>query len=100
MLGQDPGPYTLAQLLAMARGRQKCQWSQTSAVLAVIANANRDTKRRPDPFTPDDFNPFAEYRGPRGIPFNKETSRVLAAAFTGQKIAPEKPSRWDLLKAT
>lgn len=31
-------------------------------ILALIANANRDQKRRSEPFSPDDFNPFAVQR--------------------------------------
>lgn len=99
MAGLDPDPYTLAQLQRMARGRQRSEWAQTSAVLALVANCNRDPRRRPYPFTPDDFDPFAEYR-PRGIPFTKETSRLLAQAITGQRLPPEKPSRWELLTAS
>jgi hypothetical protein len=96
VLGIDPNPYTLAQLQTMARGRQKSEWAQTSTVLCLLANANRDKKRRPYPFEPDDFNPFAEYRGPRGIPFDKTTSRILAQAMTGKEL-PSEPTRWDLL---
>jgi hypothetical protein len=29
-------------------------------IASVIANVNRDRKRKPDPFTPLDFMPFAE----------------------------------------
>lgn len=29
-------------------------------IASVIANTNRDRKRRPDPFTPHDFMPFLE----------------------------------------
>ena len=97
MAGVDPDPYTLAQLQLLARGRQKSEWAQTSTILAVLANANRDPKRRPYPWDADDFNPFAESRPVRGIPFNKETSRMLAQAITGKRIAPDRPSRWDLL---
>jgi len=43
-------------------------WGDTRAdlragiVAAVIANANRDAKRRPEPFTPADFMPLAPRR--------------------------------------
>lgn len=96
MAGLDPDPYTLAQLQRLARGRQRSEWAQTAATLALYANAHRDPRRRPYPFTPDDFDPFAEYR-PRGLPFNTETSRILAEAITGQRLPPERPSRWELL---
>lgn len=82
----------------MVRGHQKFQWRHTSEVLAMLANANRNTKLRPYPFTFEDFNPFSESRGPRGVPFNKETSRLLAQALTGKKAPDQTPSRWDLLR--
>lgn len=94
--GMDPDPYTLAQLERLARGRQRSEWAQTSMMLCTFANAHRDRRLRPYPFTPDDFDPFAEYR-PRGLPFNKETSRILAQAITGQRLPPDRPSRWDML---
>lgn len=98
-MGLDPSPYTLAQLQTMARGRQRSQWAQTSTVLALLANAHRDPKRRPYPFEPWDFDPFAEPRAPRGIPWNKENGRILAQLLTGKQPAQEKPSRWDMLNS-
>lgn len=49
---------TLRELVEMAEGRCKDEWSRTATVLAIIANVNRDPKR--DAFSPDDFNPYAE----------------------------------------
>lgn len=47
----------------MAEGRQRENWSHTSATLALLANAHRDPKRRA-PFRPQDFDPFAEKTPP------------------------------------
>jgi len=44
----------------MLEGRSKSNWSHTSAILALIANVNRDPKKRPDPFTVSDFDPHAK----------------------------------------
>ena len=33
-------------------------WSLQSALMALMANINRDSKSKPTPFSPDDFNPF------------------------------------------
>ncbi len=41
----------------MVEGHQKDEWSRTSAVLALTANANRDRKKKPTPYKPEDFNP-------------------------------------------
>lgn len=43
----------------MANGRGRQMWEQTSALLAMQANVNRDPKKRPTPFSPAEFNPYA-----------------------------------------
>jgi hypothetical protein len=43
----------------MAEGRSGALWQHTSHVLALVANVNRDAKRRPRPFLPADFDPHA-----------------------------------------
>jgi len=40
----------------MAEARSKSEWGRASALLALIANVNRDPKKGV-PFTPSDFNP-------------------------------------------
>jgi hypothetical protein len=40
--------------------RIKCEWNQTASLMALIANCHRDPKKRSDPFTPTDFNPFTQ----------------------------------------
>ena len=42
--------------MAEARGREA--WSRTSAVLALIANVNRDPKKT-RPYKPGDFDPYS-----------------------------------------
>jgi len=42
--------------MAEARGRES--WARTSAVLALIANVNRDPKKT-RPFKPSDFDPYS-----------------------------------------
>ena len=60
IVGVDPGPLTARELFFMAEGRSRAAWERTSAIMALIANANRDRKRKPSPYKPDDFNPFAK----------------------------------------
>lgn len=43
----------------MAESRGKFEWSQTSSLLALLANAHRNAKKHPTPFKPNDFDPFA-----------------------------------------
>jgi len=38
-------------------GKNEFEWSQTSSIMCLMANINRDTKKRSKPFTPDDFKP-------------------------------------------
>ena len=49
----------------MAEGRSRAEWSHTSSVLALIANTNRDKKRKPTPFVPADFDPWSKNRDVR-----------------------------------
>ena len=42
----------------MAEARERSEWSRTSVLLALIANAHRDAKKT-RPFKPGDFDPFA-----------------------------------------
>lgn len=44
----------------MARARDASEWARTAAAMALLANVNRDSKRRRKPFEPDDFNPCVE----------------------------------------
>jgi len=45
VLGLDPGPFTLRELLEMADGRARERWTHTSWLLAMMANVNRDPKK-------------------------------------------------------
>ena len=38
------------------------EWQHTSAVLAMLANAHRNPKKKPQPFTPAEFNPLVNER--------------------------------------
>lgn len=60
IVGLEPGPLTLRELVWMAGACRRDAWERTSWLLALIANCNRDPKKRNRPFTPDEFNPLAE----------------------------------------
>ena len=72
---------TLAELLRMADGRLRSQWQQTAEILTVLYNVNRDTKRRREPFTADDFNPYAAHAP---VPKLKDLS-ILKQLFVDQQ---------------
>ena len=42
----------------MAEARQRSEWSRTSEILAMIANTQRDPKKRPRPYAGVDFDPY------------------------------------------
>ncbi len=60
MVGVDAGPRTLAELITMAKGRQRAEWERTAQLSALLANPYRDTDEHPEPFEPWEFNPFAD----------------------------------------
>ena len=88
IVGIDPGPLTLRELVWMADGRVRQSWVHTSSVLAMIANVNRDPKKT-RAFRPDDFNPFAA-RSARGIPLTAGTIRAMKGMFKTGKRTPSK----------
>lgn len=44
----------------MLEGRQRSQWDHTASVLTMLANANRDPKKRRQPYRVSEFHPFAQ----------------------------------------
>ena len=42
----------------MADARRREAWSHTSFLLSMLANVHRNTKKKPRPYSPNDFNPF------------------------------------------
>jgi len=55
--------FTFFEFFAFNKGvidRDRMMWNHTSSVMALMANANRDPKRRPTPFEPSDFTPYRD----------------------------------------
>ncbi len=48
----------------MAEAKAQSEWAHTSAIMALIANVNRDPKKSRS-FSPIDFNPLAAHKGNR-----------------------------------
>jgi len=46
----------------MAESRTREAWDHTANLLAMMAEINRDRKKRRRPFRPDEFGPFARGR--------------------------------------
>jgi hypothetical protein len=46
----------------MEEARARDAWLHTSSVCSLIANCNRDPKKRPKPYEPSDFDPYGQKR--------------------------------------
>jgi len=70
--------------MAEARGRD--EWARTSALMALIANVNRDPKRT-RAFRPSDFDPYAVCReaGSADISVLKDYFMGLSSRQTARK---------------
>lgn len=44
----------------MAEAKERAAWGRAAMVACLIAETNRDEKKKSEPFTPDDFNPYAD----------------------------------------
>ena len=83
----------------MAEGREEREWARTSALLALVANVNRDTKKRPKPYTPDEFNPYStrnrnRRKGSDAVKLTKEQSvKAVADVFRGMAGASRREAR-------
>ena len=79
----------------MAMARLTAEWDQTSLLAAILAEGNRDHKRRSRPYQPADFHPFRRRRT-SGIPITRENIELLKAlvpdaAGPGQKKGEQQP---------
>lgn len=67
----------------MAEGRQRADWARNSALMALIANTQRDPKKT-RAFRPSDFDPFARAR-----PMPKAGIGVLKTVFIDKTVPKE-----------
>jgi hypothetical protein len=81
LVGLNPEPLTLRELLWMAEGRSRENWQHTSMLLTMLFNCNRDPKRS-KPAKPSDFNPFCTGNG-QTVLITKENIGQLRKYFKG-----------------
>lgn len=74
----------------MLTGRRKHDWQQTASVCAVLANCHRDPKRQRRPFSPDDFNPMTERRGPSLTPIDLAMALGVRVTTQDRRKASER----------
>ena len=71
----------------MADGPGRTSWAQTSLIACILANANRDPKKRSRPYTPADFDPYAEDAD------REDSRRLTAENITDLKMFVPQPRR-------
>jgi len=64
----------------MAEGRVDAEWNHTSAILAMLANVNRDPKKR-GPYRPEDFHPLKRRGSSQGIRITRQNIGLLKKVF-------------------
>lgn len=67
----------------MADARLEDEWNHTSAILALVANVNRDPKKH-RPYRPEDFHPFRRKRS-AGVRITRENIRLLKTVFVDKE---------------
>lgn len=78
----------------MAQARQEDNWNHTAALMALLANVNRDPKRG-RPFKPADFHPALPERRGRTTPPAplKGDISMLKTVFVDHRPADAKETR-------
>lgn len=64
----------------MSRRHVGQAWDHTASLLVILANANRDPKKRFRPYGLADFHPDMT-SAPRGMPVNAETLELAGKSF-------------------
>lgn len=64
----------------MVKAKRLEQWQHTSSIMALIANCNRDPKKKNRPFQPRDFNPYMQKKNVLRLP-KKEAFSILKTVF-------------------
>ena len=72
----------------MYEGRERSEWVRLSQLLALLATVHRDPKKRKQPYSPADFNPYAEQRKPHT---SLTVDRLLVMRGMFQQNSENKP---------
>lgn len=78
---------TLRELVLMAQARQQDAWNHTAALLALLANVNRDPKKG-RAFAPGDFHPMSAAWGTSRPPRLKGQVAMLKSVFVDPQLSP------------
>jgi hypothetical protein len=79
-------PRTLRELVWAYRGKEFAEWERLSALLCLLANVNRDPKKRRRPFSPHDFFRRPGTKAPRrGTALTGESFRAMKGLFVKKR---------------
>jgi hypothetical protein len=78
IVGIDPMPLSLRELIWMAESRRNEAWSHTANLMALVANVNRNPRKRARPYSPLEFHPFLERKR---TAYSKASIRILKDVF-------------------
>ena len=82
----NPSEFTLRPLDIMSNSRLRSEWARTANILCMMANINRDEKRKKTPYTVQDFMPFKDERL-KNAPVRKLSMKELCQMFTNAKLS-------------
>jgi hypothetical protein len=91
----DPGPYTLRELILMAKTAASCQWDHTASLLHLLACIHRSPKTPPPPF--ERFHPMLERKARRRGMSGDDLASMRSAFRDEQRIEiklDELPPGW------
>lgn len=80
----------------MAEVRTGHDWDQTASILALLAETNRDPKKRYRPFTPADFHPLHRRKRKRRD-LSEADMQAQLEFFAGKKFGPKEPTLFETI---
>lgn len=87
VLGVDPSPFTLGELLFMAEARDRTIWNHTAALMMTLANIHRDPRQRRKPYAMEEFHPYMQ--GEKKVPEVKGQFAWLESIFCKREMPRE-----------
>ena len=83
----------------MTNAKRQHDWNVASAIMALMAEMNRDRKRHRKPYKPNDFNPYADSKPVIAMGTVEQAAGMLGASYRPRtqelpclKSKPEEPT--------
>lgn len=79
-------PRTCREMVWAYQGHEYAEWERTAQIWAVIAESNRDHKRRSRPYRPTElFQRPGRRAAPRGVPLTGAAFRAMKGLFVKKR---------------